>query len=70
MRQVVVVTGGVSAIVVEPVPCAGGETGASRGTSFPSAPLDGSGAACGMPCAVGVSLFVCGGWVMAGGAFW
>ena len=38
-------------------------------TFFPSAPLLGSGAAPGMPCADGVWLDVVGGWVMAGGLF-
>ena len=45
-----------------------GDTGC-RWMFFPSAPLLGSGAAPGMPCAVGVWLDVVGGCVIAGGAF-
>jgi hypothetical protein len=36
---------------------------------FPSAPVDGSGAAPGMPLAVGVCVLEFTGWVMAGGSF-
>jgi hypothetical protein len=39
-------------------------------TFRPSAPWLGSGAAAGIPFAVGVWDCFCGGWVIAGGAFW
>lgn len=37
---------------------------------FPSAPFDGSGAAPGIPCAVGVWVLESTGCVIAGGSFW
>lgn len=54
---VVVVTGGVSGTLVF---VAGGETG-WFGADVPSAPFDGSGGACPIPWAAGVSDLVCGG---------
>jgi hypothetical protein len=68
----VVVTGFVSSIVVvgaAVVPAGGGLT-FSYVPARPSTPLVGSGAGCPMPCAAGVSVFVCGALVMSGGAFW
>lgn len=64
---VVVVTGGLSGIVVV---CgfAGGVTG-WYGAAVPSTPLDGCGGGC-TPRAGGDCVAVCGGCVMAGGAFW
>lgn len=69
---VVVVTGGVFSTLVDDVavvPVAGGVC-SSYGPAVPSTPVDGCGGAWPMPCAAGVSVFDCGGWVMAGGAFW
>lgn len=64
--DVVCVTGGWSLSVVD------GGTGliGLRVMFFPSTPLFGSGAAFGMPCAVGVSDDVVTGCVIAGGLFW
>lgn len=56
MVAVVVVTGGVSGIVV----CG----------AVPSWPVDGSGAGCPIPCCEGVWVLLCGALVMSGGAFW
>jgi hypothetical protein len=50
--------------------CAGCASAGLRVMFGPSAPLLGSGAAGGMPAAVGVCDFFCGGCVIAGGAFW
>jgi len=63
---VVVVTGGLSGIVVV-VGCAGGLTGL-YGATVPSTPLDGCGGGW-TPCAGGDCFAFCGGCVMAGGAF-
>jgi len=65
--QVVVVTGGVSGMVVVPG-WAGGVTG-SYGAAVPSAPVDGSGGASPPPCAAGVWVALCAGCVIAGGWF-
>jgi len=63
-------------VVVVGAFCGGGWGGGGVGVIglrpvfFPSAPLLGSGAAPGIPCADGVWLDVVGGCVMAGGLFW
>jgi len=69
---VVVDTGGVFSTLVDDVavvPVADGVIGWPV-LDGPSAPDDVSGVACPMPCCDGASVFVSGGWVIAGGAFW
>lgn len=67
LLYVVVVTGGVFSTLVDDVAVV---SVVAAGCCCPSTPVDGCGGAWPMPCAAGVPLCVCGGWVMAGGAFW